>query len=106
MGSHSVKTEAVSNVVYPPMEKDSFGPQSFPRLYKGRRNSLWCSLEEGKPWRGSTGPSAAGGTGKVGVFLSHAASLYSEVKTPRRKVAFLSAGEGFSMQGSYFIIRQ
>lgn len=63
-----------------------------------RVSPLFIQMEEGKPWRGSTGPPASGGTGRVGGFLSNAAGLCSEVKTPRRKLVFLSAGEGFSVQ--------
>lgn len=96
MGSHSVETVAVSDVVYPPMEKYSFGSQGFPPVYT-KRGEIPCAApwREEKPWRGSTGPSAAGGIGRVGVLLTHAANLYPEVKIPRRKRVFLSAGEGF-----------
>lgn len=101
MVSHRVETKAVWCCLPTNGKKFLLTTGFSPCLYKERRNTL-C-LDEGKPWRGSPGPSAAGGTGRVGDFFSHAASLYSEIKTLRRKFGFF---EGFSMQSSYFRIRQ
>lgn len=96
MGSHSVETVAVSDVVYPPMEKYSFGSQGFPPVYtNGGEIPYAAPWREGKPWN------------RQGwCLLEPRCKFIPRSKNSKKKSVFLSAGEGFSMLRSYFRIKK
>lgn len=61
------QSQAVSDVVYPPMGTDPFALQGFPPVYTKRgKTPSAAAPEEGKPLGGSSGTSAAGGMGTPG----------------------------------------